>query len=57
MTLYKTDHGYRYDFTKNGERYTKSGFKTKKEAAQAEAQRKKDAKKKRKISEIGRAHV
>lgn len=45
MTLYKTEYGYRYDFTRNGQRYTKSGFKTKHAAAEAEAKHKRQVKK------------
>lgn len=45
MTLYKTEFGYRYDFTRNGQRYTKSGFKTKQNAAEAEAKHKRQLKK------------
>ena len=35
--------GWRYDFTMNGKRYTKTWFKTKREAKQAEAKRKEEA--------------
>jgi len=41
MTQYfKKGKGWRYDFTTNGKRYTKSWFKTKKEAQKAEVKRK-----------------
>ena len=43
MSLYFVKgKGWRYDFTMNGKRYTKSWFKTKKEAKQAEASRKEE---------------
>ncbi len=43
MSLYfVTKKGWRYDFRLNGSRHTKSGFKTKKEAQQAEAKRKEE---------------
>lgn len=42
MTLHKTEWGYRYEFMVNGKRYTKSGFKRKKDALKAEAKRKKE---------------
>jgi integrase len=45
MTLYKTAYGWRYHFQMNGERFSKSGFDTKKVAASAEAERKKQVKK------------
>ncbi|WP_035241959.1 site-specific integrase [Desulfobacter vibrioformis] len=43
MSLYFVKgKGWRYDFTLNGKRYTKSWFTTKKEAKQAEAKRKEE---------------
>ncbi len=43
MSLYFVKgKGWRYDFTLNGKRHTKSWFKTKKEAKQAEAKRKEE---------------
>ncbi len=43
MSLYFVKgKGWRYDFTQNGKRYTKTWFKTKKEAKQAEAKRKEE---------------
>ena len=44
MTLYKTAHGWRYHFLKNGQRHTGSGFLLKKDAAKAEAVRRKEKK-------------
>ncbi len=44
MTLWKTEYGYRYRFQVNGHRYTKSGFKTKREAEAAQAKRRKEVK-------------
>lgn len=44
MTIYSTRHGFRYDFTVKGKRYTKSGFGTKREAAAAQAERRKAVK-------------
>ena len=45
MTLWKTDHGWRYRFQMQGQRYGKSGYRTKREAADAEAAHKKAVKK------------
>ena len=45
MTLYKTDRGYRFHFQYQGRRYTGSGFKTKREAARAEAKKRERVKK------------
>jgi hypothetical protein len=43
MSIYlKKGKGWRYDFTLNGQRYTKGWFKTKKEANQAEAQKREE---------------
>ncbi len=43
MSLYFVKgKGWRYDFTLSGKRYTKSWFKTKREAKQAEAKRKEE---------------
>ena len=43
MSLYLVKgKGWRYDFTLNGKRYTKTWFKTKREAKQAEARRKEE---------------
>ena len=45
MTLWKTAHGWRYRFQMRGKRYGKSGFKTKRAAAEAEAAKKREVKK------------
>ena len=45
MSAYFTKgKGWRYDFTLKGDRYTKSGYKTKTEARQAEANRREELK-------------
>lgn len=41
-TYFKKGKGWRYDFTLNGERYTEAWFKTKKEANQAENDKRKE---------------
>ncbi len=41
MSIYSVKgKGWRYDFTLKGSRYTQTGFKTKRDAAKAEAERK-----------------
>ena len=43
MSVYSMkDRGWRYDFRLKGRRYTRTGFKTKREAKQAEAERRKE---------------
>lgn len=49
MPLWKTAHGWRYQFQRNGERHSGSGFKTKKEAASEQAAHKKRIEKEEKI--------
>ena len=43
-TYFKKGKGWRYDFTLHGQRYTKSWFKTKAEAIQVEARKRKELK-------------
>lgn len=43
-TYLQTGKGWRYDFTQNGKRFTQAGFKTKREARKAEANRKEEVK-------------
>jgi len=51
MTSYKAGKVWRYDFMKNGVRHTGSGFKTKTEANQAEAEKRRCLKQARMISD------
>lgn len=52
MSIYSVrGRGWRYDFTLKGMRFTDSGFKTKKEAQRAEAQRKEDIESPKQIEE------
>ena len=53
MSVYsKKDKGWRYDFTLNGERYTRAWHKTKTEAKMAEAERRKEVIEQRSQPEI-----
>jgi len=52
MALYKTTEGYRYEFQKNGKRYTRSGFRTKSEARAAREEHIKEISKNLNITQI-----